>query len=444
MTDITRRDFAKMSGLAAAAAAAGSVTMAGDPELARASITGVVSRMAELPKHKGPRVVVIGGGWSGLTIAKYLKKEAPEVDVVLIERREIFISDPLSNLWLAGLWDLENLAHSFLDAAKNNGYTLHNATAIDVDRAKRRIYTEKGYVQYDYLVLAPGIEYDYGSIGVKDPADVQTLKTHYPAGFVSGQEYVSLKRKIDGFSGGVFAITIPEGIFRCSVTPYERACLIASVFKRRKIKAKILLIDSRYNPAVGGEGFLAAFKELYGGIIEYMNTTRVTSVDVGRKRIITEMDEISFDEASIYPKIRGARMIENLGLVDPKSPQKEAAINPFTYQTVADERVYVTGDSRPMPFSKSANTARTEGIYVARVIAAMLKGKTVPWKTPLTLCYSVVNAEPKEAISVRTTYRFDKAANQWTYGSSVATNKRSPALAAKAFEWARAQYRDMF
>lgn len=443
MTDITRRDFAKLSGFAAAAAA-GSVTIAGGSRPARASITGVVSRMAELPRGKGPRVVVVGGGWSGLTIAKYLKKEAPELDVVLIERREIFISHPLSNLWLAGLWDLEYLAHSFLDAAKNNGYTLHTATAIDVDRQKRRIYTEKGYVQYDYMVLAPGIEYDYGSIGVRDPADIQALKTRYPAGFVSGQEYVSLKRKIDGFSGGVFAMTIPEGIFRCSVTPYERACLVASVFKRRKIKAKILVIDPRYNPAVGGEGFLAAFKELYGDIIEYMNTTRVTSIDVGRKRIITEMDEISFDEASIYPRIRGARMLENLGLMDPKSPQKEAAINPFTYQAVADERVYVTGDSRSMPFSKSANTARTEGIYVARSIAARLKGKTLPWRTPVTLCYSVVNAEPREGISVRTTYRFDKATDQWAYKSSVAINKRSPALADKAFEWARTQYRDMF
>jgi len=287
------------------------------------------------------------------------------------------------------------------------------------------IYTEKGYVKYDYLVLAPGIEYDYGSIGVKDPADVQALRTRYPAGFVSGQEHVSLKRKIDEFSGGVFAITIPEGIFRCSVTPYERACMIASVFKRRKIKAKILVIDPRYDPAVAGEGFLAAFNELYGGIIEYMNTTRVTSIDVGRKMIITEMDEIGFDDASIYPRIRGARLIENLGLMDPKSTQKEAAIDPFTYQAVADERVYVTGDSRPMPFSKSANTARTEGIYVARSIAARLKGKTVPWRTPVTLCYSVVNAEPREGISVKTTYRFDKKTNQWAYLSSKAINKRS-------------------
>ncbi len=444
MTDITRRDFAKLSGLAAVAAAAGSATVAGGPKSARASITGVTGRPAELPKNKGPRVVVVGGGWSGLTIAKYLKKEAPEVDVVLIERREIFISHPLSNLWLAGLADLELLAHSFLDAAKNNGYILHTATVIDVDRQKRRIYTEKGYVQYDYLVLAPGIEYDYASIGVRDPADIQALETRYPAGFVSGQEYVSLKRKIDEFSGGVFAITIPSGIFRCSVTPYERACMIASVFKRRKIKARILVIDPRYNPAVAGEGFLAAFKDLYGDIIEYMNTTRVTSVDVGRKRIITEMDEISFDDASIYPRIRGSRLIENLGLVDPKSTQKEAAIDPFTYRAVADERVYVTGDNRPMPFSKSANTARTEGIYVARSIAARLKGKTVPWQTPVTLCYSVVNAEPREGISVKTTYRFDKASNQWAYLSSKALTKRSPALADKAFEWARTQYRDMF
>jgi len=455
MADITRRDFAKLAGAklgglaagAAAGTAAGLATAVG-AEPARASVTGVMGRMADLPRVKGPRAVVVGGGWSGLTIAKYLKANMPEMDVVLIEKRDTFISHPLSNLWLGGLADLEAVTFSFLDAAKNNDYTLLNATVVDVDRERRRIFTEKGHVHYDYLVLAPGIDYDYASIGARDPAEIHALRTRYPAGFVSGSEHVSLKRKIGSFTGGVFAMTIPNGIFRCSASPYERACMIASVFKRKKIKAKVLVIDPRDEPAVKAEGFLAAFEELYGDIIEYMGSTSVSRVDLAGRRIITELDEIAFDDASIYPRVRGARLLETLGLVDPESPQKEALIDPITYQAKGDGRVYVTGDCRPQPFSKSANTARTEGMYVAKLIAGRIRGEEVAWESPRTLCYSVVNADPgkglAEGIMVETTYRFDAGTGQWAYRTSEAINKRSPELAAKAFDWATTQYRDMF
>jgi len=160
------------------------------------------------------------------------------------------------------------------------------------------------------------------------------------------------------------------------------------------------------------------------------------------------LDEIDFDDASIYPRIRGSRLLETVGLVDPASPQKEALINPITYQTAADTRIFVTGDCRPQPFSKSANTARTEGMYVAKLIAGRIRGEKVAWESPRTLCYSVVSADPAkglaEGIAVETTYRFDQATGQWAYQTSEAQNDRSPELAAKAYQWASTQYRDMF
>ena len=76
----------------------------------------------------------------------------------------------------------------------------------------------------------------------------------------------------------------PAGIYRCSATPYERACLIAAVFKRKKIKGKVLLIDSREEPAVSADGFLSAFEELYGDTIEYLNSSIISNVDPEKER----------------------------------------------------------------------------------------------------------------------------------------------------------------
>ncbi len=435
MHRISRRRFTQ--GLAAA----GGLLITAGP--ASAAVTTAIGRPAGLPKPKGQRVVVVGGGWSGLTIAKYVKEFAPELDVVLVEKRSTFISHPLSNLWLAGLVSLETLTYSFLDAANNHGYTYFNATVLDVDRPQRRVFTDKGFIGYDFLVLAPGVEYDYPAMGIEDPDQIQLLKTRYPAGFVSPSEHITLKRKVNRFRGGLFLLTAPPGRYRCSASPYERACLIAAVFQRRKIKGKVVLIDSREQPSVTPEGFVAAFDELYPDHIEYMSSTEIEGVDPVARQVTTTFDDITFDDAAFYPPIRGPVLLEHLGLVNPESPQKEAHIDHFTYNIVGDKRVYAAGDCRPMPFSKSASAAHTEGIYVARVIAARSREKEVPWESPRIICYSVVDASPQEAIKVDATYRFDKQTKQWDYQTSVSTNDRSSALARENLAWARARFNEL-
>src|ERR1035437_9635486 len=188
---IPRRSFIKLGG-AAASLAAGSmvsttVQAADDPKTHMIG-TGTA---APLPKAKGPRLVVVGGGTSGLTIAKYAKKEYPKFDVVLVEKRDMYSSCFLSNLWYADVVNLEFLAdYSFLDAAKNNKYTFFNATCIGLDRTARMLYTDQGEIAYDFLVIAPGISYDYSRIGVKDAETETALRTLYPAGFTMPTEHV--------------------------------------------------------------------------------------------------------------------------------------------------------------------------------------------------------------------------------------------------------------
>jgi NADPH-dependent 2,4-dienoyl-CoA reductase/sulfur reductase-like enzyme len=403
----------------------------------------MLDAQAPLPKAKGPRAVVVGGGWSGLTIAKYLKRENAKLDVVLIEPRASFMSCPMSNLWLAGMVDLEFLSHSFLDAAKANNYTFFNATVADVDRTSRKVYTEQGYVSYDYLVLAPGIDYDYPSIGVKDPEAIYALQANYPAAFKPGSEQLSLKRKLAEFEGGTFLLTVPSGNYRCLPAPYERACLIASVFKKNKIKGKVLVLDANPDVTIKSAGFHAAFDQLYRDYLSYHPSVAISGVDVAKRRVMSEFEEFDFDDAAIYPRIRGALLIEKLGLVNPKSPQKEANIDVLKYNVVGDERVYVAGDARPMGFSKSGNTANSEAKYVAKVIAAHSNGKTIEWASPQTVCYSVVNSDPIEAIMVDAYYKYDGRGG-FDFDSVKMVNERSPIQGQAAVEWARAHYRDMF
>jgi NADPH-dependent 2,4-dienoyl-CoA reductase/sulfur reductase-like enzyme len=459
---ISRRGFLKRSaGVVAGATAPGMIAGSGGTAQAAkaATATILIENKAELPAVKGLRAVVVGGGWGGLTIAKHLKMRSPEMDVVLVEKRAIFMSCPISNLWLAGLVDFEFITRSFLDAAKNNNYTFFNATVIDVDRDKRKVYTEKGYIDYDYLVLAPGIDYDYGAIGVHDPAEQLALMTHYPAAFKSGSEHLTLKRKVDNFDGGLFLLTVPSGNYRCLPAPYERACMLASVFKRKKIKGKVILLDFNFDIKIKKEGFRAAFDELYKDYIEYYPSITIVGVDIEKKTVIDEFDDYTFDEAAIYPRIRASKLIETLGLVNKASPQKEARMDQYRNNVVDDLRVYVIGDSRSTAYSKSGSTAQAEARYVAKVITARAKGEEVEWESPYTSCFSMVNADPMEAIYFGSQYlppqaditamSMERTIASWTdTGAAFAWRDRnmirSEEMGQEMLGWAITHYSEMF
>ncbi|NWG87263.1 MAG: FAD-dependent oxidoreductase [Hydrogenophilaceae bacterium] len=443
---LDRRNFLKMGGAVLAAGTAGltgSAIAAGKAKSA-AVATGM---KAALPPAKGPRLVIVGGGTSGLTIAKYAKKEYPKFDVVLVEKRDMYSSCFSSNLWYSGVIDLEFLAdHSFLDAARNNGYLYFNATVTGLDRTSRTLATSEGDIQYDFLVIAPGISYDYARIGVKDPGAQAALRQTFPGGFISPTEHVTIRRKVQEFEGGVFVQTVPSGNYRCLPGPYERACMIASVFKKNRIKGKVLVLDANADITIKAAGFHAAFNELYKGIIEYKPSSEVTGIDLEKRTLKTEFDTIKFDDAAIYSNIRASTLIEHLGLMDPKSAQKEARISQLHYNLIGDERVYVTGDSRPHPYSKSANTSNTEGKYVAKVLAARAQGKDIAWYSPRTICYSMVSADPLEAISVDAGYVLNKegtAIGGFSPDTKLFEN-RDGAKGKATLEWARGMYRDMF
>ncbi len=404
-------------------------------------------RRAELPRPRGPRVVVVGGGWSGLSMAKYLKQEKPDFDVVLVERRAMFMSCPMSNLWLAGLIELEFLVHSYLDAARNNGYLYLNATATELDRHRRRLYTSEGFIDYDYLVVAPGIGYDYAAMGVKDPADRARLAQDYPAAFRPGSEHLTLKRKLEDFDGGTFVLTVPPGSYRCPTAPYERACVIASLFKRDRLKAKVVLLDAHADIVVGRHGFHEVFRRLYADYIEYVPGFEIETLDPGRKRVVGGVGDVDFDDAAIYPPVRGAEVLERFGLMDPADPQKEARIDPLRYHLLGDERVYVTGDSRPMPIAKTGYTANSEARYVAKVIAHHAEGSDfTPWYSPEALCYATVSTHPHQAISVFAHYIYRQNEREVvTYTARPDVDDHwDHAKALSGLEWARAFYREMF
>ena len=118
MPDISRRDFARLAGFG------------------RRGCAGVVRSWAPFAVAQGAaKVVIVGGGAGGATVAHYIKKEAPELDVTLIEANPIYSSSFFSNLYLGGLRTLESLNHAYGGLGRLGIKVVHD-TATDVDTSQ--------------------------------------------------------------------------------------------------------------------------------------------------------------------------------------------------------------------------------------------------------------------------------------------------------------------
>jgi len=106
------------------------------------------------------RVVIIGGGFGGLSAAHELRK-AP-VDVTLIDRCNFHLFQPLLYQVATGSLSPANIAsplRTILKKQKNARVLL--GEAVHLDAANRRVILSDGAVDYDTLVIATGASHQY-------------------------------------------------------------------------------------------------------------------------------------------------------------------------------------------------------------------------------------------------------------------------------------------
>ncbi len=365
---------------------------------------------ALLPAAKGRRVVVIGGGWGGLSAARHLRDLAPELEVVLIEKNAAFFSLPLSNQWLDGRLDGALLTHDFAAAAKAYGYTFIQAEVSAIDRERRRIHTAGGALDYDWLVLAAGIRHDYAAWLGDDARAIARVRERFFCAWTPGAEFAALKAKLDAFSGGDLVMTIPPPPYRCQPAPYERALVIGRMIKRRGLRARLHVLD----PGTLPQRFAEAFEDDYKDQIAHVSHAKVKALDPFRQIIETEFDALRFDDAILMPPQQAADLAWQAGLIGLGADGKPggwAAQDPLHLHAVADERIFLVGDLiGPASqlfghYPKSGHLANRLGRIAAAQIAARSRGATPEPQLPESSCFVATRLEPQEVTRIDNQYR---------------------------------------
>ncbi len=462
---LSRRRFLAAAGATTAASA----TLAATPALAQGAtpaaaqpvfpqqlpILITTSVQPILPKGKAKRVVICGGGWGGLSAAKHLRKADPSLEVILLEKNPSFFSGPMSNKWLVDIVDTQFLQHDYLQVADKYGYRFIQAEVTGFERDRKRVYTAQGYLEYDFLVLAAGIRYNFEAWFGDDVAAANYTRTHFPSAYIPNNEMFRLKKGIQEFKGGDLLMTLPPPPHRCPPSPYERATLLAWMFTVKKVKGHITILDPKDSPRPLGPGFKEAWEELYPGMVTYVPNARVQSVDPYNKRIVTEAGDFKWDHAILMTPHQAGDMVWKAGGIGKNAEGKPtgwANVDQFMLNLKDDPDTYVVGDSVGFVsphfgfYPKSAHVAHRLGRIVAGYIAQRAAGKTPKYALPDNLCYMMVNGGlnggPQEDLLVTFDYKVNEQGI--IQQTQVDDNVRSHRLVKEDFGWATGMYADLF
>lgn len=386
------------------------------------------------------RVVVVGGGWGGATAAKYIRLTDPSIEVVLIEREPVFRSCPLSNWVIGGIRSMEDITVSYDALASEHGVKIVQDTVQAIDPEAHAVDVTAGRIRYDRLILSPGIEI------VRSVPGLEGAEAMFPAAWKAGPETVELRRQLEAMEpGGTVVLTVPLGPYRCPPGPYERASLIADYLRKNKPGSKIVLFDANQKIVSKGPLFSKAWKDFYGGIIDYRPDHKVTRIDPETRTIYSDFDEIRADVGNVIPPQRASRLVFDAGLVP--EGRSWAPVDPMDFTSTENADIHVIGDAVDTttvgPVPKSGFVANAMGKVAAAAAVARLNDTELAPPTLANTCYSLVSAD--EGISVTAIYQWNPETKkiESVEESSGVSPQRSRMIAHNAQDWAYAVWADM-
>lgn len=316
------------------------------------------------------RVVVLGGGFGGLSAANAIRDALPpeRARIVVVDRREWFMVG-FAKLWIIrgmrtfaeSTAPLRNLAGRSIDFVK--------AEVKRIDLEAGRVETTGGRLNYDYLVVALGARLSPGKIpGLAEHG--LNLYDHDHLG--------AIRERLLGMESGRVAVAITGMPYKCPPAPYEAALLVDSLLRERGVRDHIDI--DVYGPAP--ITLPAAGSEISGRVREMLRAEGITFhgshkvVSVKPGSLVFDQGEAKFDLLLAVPPHTLPPVASDLAGGD-------AFIKIDRTGRTRYKNVFAVGDITTLPAGKAPVPkagvfAEGEGSVVAGCIVADITGGSGP------------------------------------------------------------------
>jgi sulfide:quinone oxidoreductase len=313
------------------------------------------------------RILVLGAGFGGLELCTMLSEAFGDaIEVTLIDKSDAFYFGFSKLDVMFGRTTPEAVLLPYKKFPKP-GVRFLQETITSIDPLAKRVTTNRGTHEADFLVVTLGADYDYAATpGMAEATEFYTL-----AGATR------LGEMLRTFTRGHVLIAVGGAPFKCPPAPCEAALMMHDYLTTRGVRSacEITLIHPLEAPTPPSpetsRALLAAFAERN---ITFLADREMRSVNTQR-RVVTLDDgrEFSYDLFLGVPAIRAPKVLEASGMTE----DGFVPVKPKTLETRFPD-VYAVGDCARQGTPKAGTFAEGAARAVAKTLIARLRNQEVP------------------------------------------------------------------
>ena len=276
------------------------------------------SRQARAAIKTTARIVIAGSGLGGLAAANRLARELDGAKITIVDRKEIHNYQPGYTLVATGVWPVEKVSDRNADLMPA-GVEWVKEMVSEFDPEANAIVTDAGRrIEYDYLIVATGLQLDFGQIEGMDVAAIGTngLGSVYP----SPQAAQATWQAMDAYrqKGGKAVMTLPATPLKCAGAPLKMTFMVVDRLQQAGTRDRS---DVQFHSALDN---IFSVPRINQEVLERWDRLKVpvtfnsklVAVDIGARRATVtspegERTELDYDFIHVVPPMRAPDAVKN-------------------------------------------------------------------------------------------------------------------------------------
>jgi sulfide:quinone oxidoreductase len=336
------------------------------------------------------KVLILGAGSGGVSVAARLKKIMGTQDIGIIEPSEYHFYQPLWTLVGAGIISKEK-TKKLMSAVIPKGIAWIQDRVQTVQALEKKVICASGKeITYEFLVVATGLKLDWNKIkGVEGQLGKNGLCSIYQ--FEDAEKTAQM---ITSFKGGDAVFTMPPVPIKCAGAPQKIMYLAEEIFQKNGVRAHSRVTFAAAGKVIFGvPAFAAPLMKVAAKknidlkfshkLVEVISAERLavfektTETQVnGEVKISTELVEQHYELLHVVPPMSAHDYVHDSNLAFTSGPQAGwLKVDQGSLQHQDHKNIFGIGDVTGVPNSKTGAAIRKQAPVVVKNICEAIVGR---------------------------------------------------------------------